>query len=1162
MTIVIDGIFFQIQSTGIARVWRSLLEVWSRQGLGQEIIVLDRAGSAPDIPGIRREIVPAFEWSCWQQDPSMLQVVCDRLEASVFLSTYYTFPTQTPSVLLVHDLIPEVLQADLSHPMWQQKQKAIAVAKAFITISHNTARDLIKCYPSTRNKAIDVAWCGLGQEFYPPSDDECRRLKQKYGIVEPYLLWVGERLGFNGYKNSQLLLKAAQELGHSWMGSLVFTGKNIPLEPQLQSLAGNRRVHTLALSDDELRAAYGAATALVYTSRYEGFGLPILEAMACGCPTIACPVASIPEVGGQAVLYVSPDDSGALARAILSCQNSEIRTSLRGLGFAQAKRFSWTTMAAKIEDLLRRQNFLREKTVPYAALASQDYAVSTENPSGPPKQTTTIPGWPVNFKEYLSILTQYQLDSNNSALSIQVGNIRQDLLTFILDLVRHFKSHADLLPMGWISSIWKGEIKEIHDRLRSSDFRYERLNDLEARQLEALEVRLQNLSLPDSERVLYFLAASLFRHAYQLPILLDCLARQGGDAALYSELLLDTPHYFENKGDLDRFQEYTSFIFQKVAQWVPSAKDQEGLVDSRVLENFVYRGVITPLYFSWKTNRYVYCDRAKIVEHVLASGGFPIDFEFPDRPSDRRRIRVGVLKDHWMPGTETYSTLPIIEHFDRDRFEVIAYALAYRGTTTEQLCRSKADQFVVLEQDLASRVNQMRSADLDIVWIGTNVTMVTNHVTLLAPFRLGRVQAISINAPTTTGFRNVDYYVAGELALGKSAASYAESVEVIPGSGLCFSNSDLTTDCSNRSSISRVDWGATQETLVYISGANFNKISPELREIWAQILAHVPNSILVLYPFNPNWQSSYPVRPFRQHMRELLDKYGVDERRLVLIGPLPSVMDIRQCLREADIYLDSVPYGGATSLLDPLEVGVVPVVYGGDVLRFRQALALLTELGLEGLITSQKDEYIAQAIALGCDRAKLTHWQGRLAQAMENAVPFRDGMTYCGHLAGRFEKWIQCWQRERNLVAGIDLNGLQAAIRQHQAFPLQREPLEILWTVRRWLVNSYGTWEPNRLQGGGSTPMGQIYQRLLESGVHYSPLEAEDQAIWQGIVERIQENPTDRERMADYMAAMLYSPPGVLKIWDASERLPTWVFDLYCRFFEPSLRASASSFGL
>ncbi len=83
----------------------------------------------------------------------------------------------------------------------------------------------------------------------------------------------------------------------------------------------------LQLSDEELKAAYSGAVALVYPSKYEGFGLPILEAIACGCPVIACPNASIPEVSGQAALYVNDEDVDGLTDALCEVQKPKVRNS-------------------------------------------------------------------------------------------------------------------------------------------------------------------------------------------------------------------------------------------------------------------------------------------------------------------------------------------------------------------------------------------------------------------------------------------------------------------------------------------------------------------------------------------------------------------------------------------------------------------------------------------------------------------------------------------------------------------------------------------------------------------------------------------------------------------------------------------------------------------
>jgi glycosyltransferase involved in cell wall biosynthesis len=99
------------------------------------------------------------------------------------------------------------------------------------------------------------------------------------------------------------------------------------------------------LNDDELQAAYSGAIALAYPSRYEGFGLPVLEAMACSCPAITCRNSSIPEVGGEAVVYVDPDSVEQMHQALLEVQQPAVRQRLVALGLAQAQQFSWTQMA-------------------------------------------------------------------------------------------------------------------------------------------------------------------------------------------------------------------------------------------------------------------------------------------------------------------------------------------------------------------------------------------------------------------------------------------------------------------------------------------------------------------------------------------------------------------------------------------------------------------------------------------------------------------------------------------------------------------------------------------------------------------------------------------------------------------------------------------------
>jgi glycosyltransferase involved in cell wall biosynthesis len=341
-SILVDGVFFQLYPTGIARVWQSLLEEWTDNGFSKHIVVLDRGGTAPKIPGIRYRLLPPYDYSKTDTDREMLQQVCDEEGADLFISTYYTTPLSTPSVFMTYDMIPEVLEWNLQIPMWQEKHYGIQQACAYIAISQNTARDLVKFFPHISLESVTVAPCGVKPTFFPASLEEVNSFKTKYGIAKPYFIAVGAG---GGYKNTILFFKAFAQLCSKNGFDIVCTGSSSLLEDEFRVYTAGSVVHMLQLSDEELRAAYSGSVALVYPSIYEGFGLPLLEALACGCPVITCPNASIPEVAGEAALYVKDNDVEELVNALCEIQKPGVRQSLISVGLEQAKKFSWSKMA-------------------------------------------------------------------------------------------------------------------------------------------------------------------------------------------------------------------------------------------------------------------------------------------------------------------------------------------------------------------------------------------------------------------------------------------------------------------------------------------------------------------------------------------------------------------------------------------------------------------------------------------------------------------------------------------------------------------------------------------------------------------------------------------------------------------------------------------------
>lgn len=347
--ILIDGVFFQLYKTGIARVWRSLLAQWSNSDFADHILVLDRGNTAPKINGIRYRTISAYDYNNTEADKQMLQQICDDEEAELFISSYYTTPLDTPSVFMAYDMIPEVLGGNLNEPMWREKHHAIQHASAYIAISEYTAHDLVSCFTDIPVDSVTIAHCGVESTFSPAKPEEVNAFKSKYGITKPYFILVG---GGSGYKNSILFFQAFSQLASSYGFDIVCTGSGGLLAPEFRAYTSGSIVYMLQLSDEELATAYSGAVALLYPSKYEGFGMPVIEAMACGCPVITCPNASIPEVAGDAAIYVNDDDVDALANALCEVQKPSIRNSLITAGLAHAKKFSWSKMAQTVSSAL------------------------------------------------------------------------------------------------------------------------------------------------------------------------------------------------------------------------------------------------------------------------------------------------------------------------------------------------------------------------------------------------------------------------------------------------------------------------------------------------------------------------------------------------------------------------------------------------------------------------------------------------------------------------------------------------------------------------------------------------------------------------------------------------------------------------------------------
>ena len=363
--IVIDGVFFQIGRSGIARVWQSLLGLWAGTPFGDRLVVMDRARTAPRVAGIRFHDAPGLNYNDLEGDRRVVQDVCDEVGAALFMSTYYSYPKTTPSMAMVYDMIPEVMGYDLGTPMWRQKREALAYASSYTAISHSTARDLARF----AGKPVDVRVDYTGSDFAPVSAEEVADFRRRHGIVRPYFMTSGSRAD---YKNAALFFAAFARFGDARKDyAIVCTGGG-QLDPASQAAAGEATVHIAIFDDHDLRCAYAGALALVYPSRYEGFGLPVLEAMACECPAITSNASSLPEVGGDAVLYIElgANEEAQTFELLQQVQRPDVRASLIERGRVQARKFSWQTMADGVASALQAAADARPAPAPRATPAA------------------------------------------------------------------------------------------------------------------------------------------------------------------------------------------------------------------------------------------------------------------------------------------------------------------------------------------------------------------------------------------------------------------------------------------------------------------------------------------------------------------------------------------------------------------------------------------------------------------------------------------------------------------------------------------------------------------------------------------------------------------------------------------------------------------------
>ena len=357
------------QSAGLARYTESLASaLWQHCRDAIDLNLFYNRHSGHQLPATLAPI-PARAFPLGQYPWRLGVLACQLLRAPVvdrrlgaggiYHATEHLLPwTTRPAVLTVHDLIFE--RYPQHHTLANRTFLRVAMplfvrrADAIIAVSRHTKQDLLELYGTPAHKVFVVEE-GIEGRFRPALEEEIRQAKERHGIRRPYLLMVGT---LEPRKNHQLAFEALARLkAGGFPHCLVVAGGGGWLFDDVQ-----RKVEQLQLAEDvlfagrvpdeDLPALYSGADCFLMPSLYEGFGIPVLEAMACGTPVVCSRASSLPEVAGPAACYIEPLTGEGLAEAVrLVLSNPQTAELMRSAGLSRAARFCWRETAMQTVDV-------------------------------------------------------------------------------------------------------------------------------------------------------------------------------------------------------------------------------------------------------------------------------------------------------------------------------------------------------------------------------------------------------------------------------------------------------------------------------------------------------------------------------------------------------------------------------------------------------------------------------------------------------------------------------------------------------------------------------------------------------------------------------------------------------------------------------------------
>lgn len=338
MQIIYDNIIFSLQKAGgISHYWCEMI----RRLQTYENIVFFDFNNNNNICRNKLNIKTEKETFLLPQIIRYFPFTKKLQPKSIFHSSYYRITLQpyVVNITTVHDFIYEkYIKGIKAKVHTYQKKMAVTHSDGIICVSNNTKNDLLTFYPFIDEKKIKVIYHGVSENFKKLENSK-NFLSGKFEILKntKYILYVGDR---SSYKNFNILIDLIKLLSDFCLvvvSSKEFDKKEVK---QIEEIKEKVFIYN-KIDNNELNMLYNNAYCLLYPSSYEGFGIPILEAMKAGCPVIATKKSSIPEVAGDAGLLVDEIKVDNFINMIKLLENKEVRNKLILKGLEQSKQFSW-----------------------------------------------------------------------------------------------------------------------------------------------------------------------------------------------------------------------------------------------------------------------------------------------------------------------------------------------------------------------------------------------------------------------------------------------------------------------------------------------------------------------------------------------------------------------------------------------------------------------------------------------------------------------------------------------------------------------------------------------------------------------------------------------------------------------------------------------------